>query len=50
LVKQLIERTQTCNGLRVTVDILNRVYATGRKAADHLKASLNIGLDSLLPK
>jgi hypothetical protein len=50
LVKQLIERTQTCTGLRVTVDILNRVYETGRKAAGHLKATLNIVRDTFLPK
>lgn len=50
LVKQLIERTETRSGLRVTVDILDRVYETGRKAVDHLKATLNIALDSLFPK
>jgi hypothetical protein len=50
LVKQLIERTRTRTGLQVTVDILNRVYETGRKAADRLKATLNIALDPLLPK
>jgi hypothetical protein len=50
LVKQLIERTQTHSGLRVIVDILNRVYETGRKAAHHLQGSLNIVMDSILPK
>jgi hypothetical protein len=50
LVKQLIERTRTRTGLQVTVDILNRVYETGRKAANHLKATLNIALDTILPK
>lgn len=50
LVKQLMERAQTCTGLRVTVDILNRVYENGRKAADHLKATINIVGDTLLPK
>lgn len=50
LVKQLIERARTCTGLRVTVDILNQVYETGRKAADHLKATINIVWDTLLPK
>lgn len=50
LVKQLMERTRTRSGLRVIVDILDRVYDTGRKAANHLKATLNIVADSLLPK
>jgi hypothetical protein len=50
LVQQLIERARTCTGLRVTVDILNRVYETGRKAAAHLKATTNIVRDTLLPK
>jgi hypothetical protein len=50
LVRQLMERTQTRTGLRVTVDILNRVYETGRKAADYLKATTNIVFDTLLPK
>ena len=50
LVKQLIERTQTRAGLRVTVDILDKVYETGRKAADHLRANLRIVADAFLPK
>jgi Rhodopirellula transposase DDE domain len=50
LVKQLIERTQTSTGLRVTVDIINRVYETGRKAAEHLKASLKIVFDPIFPQ
>ena len=49
LVKQLIERTQTSTGLRVTVNIVDRIYETGRKAALKLKASLNIVTDALLP-
>jgi hypothetical protein len=50
LVKQLMERTHTRSGLRVIVDILDRVYDTGRKAADHLKTTLNFVAGSLLPK
>lgn len=50
LVKQLMERTHTGHGLRVIVDILDRVYDTGRKAANHLKATLNMAADALLPK
>lgn len=49
LVKQLIERTQTSSGLKVTVDILDRVYETGRKAAQEIKSSLRVIADTLLP-
>jgi hypothetical protein len=49
LVKQLIERTQTSTGLRVTVDILDRVYETGRKAAQDMKSSLQVIADAFLP-
>lgn len=50
LVKKLIEGTETTTGLRVTVDILNKVYKTGRKAIQKLQATLKIIADSILPK
>lgn len=50
LVKALIEETQTKTGLRVTVDILDKVYETGRKAAEHLRSALNIIADAILPQ
>jgi hypothetical protein len=49
LVKQLIERTKTQTGLQVTVDIIDRIYQTGRKAARELTASLRVVADALLP-
>lgn len=49
LVKQLIERTTTRTGLQVTVDIIDRVYETGRKAALDLKAPLRVVADAFLP-
>lgn len=49
LVKQLIESTQTSTGLKVTVDILDRVYETGRKVTQDIKSSLRIVADALLP-
>ena len=49
LVKQLIECTSTQTGLRVTVDIIDRLYETGRKAARELKASLRVVADAILP-
>ena len=50
LVKHLIERTNTRTGLRVSVDILDKVYEVGRKAADCLKSSLQVVSDAVLPK
>ena len=48
LVKQLIERTRT--GLRVTVDILDHVYAAGHKAAADLQSTPKLVADATLPK
>jgi hypothetical protein len=49
-VQQLIEKTHTQTGLEVTVDVLDKVYETGRKAAEHLKSALKIAWDTILPK
>jgi hypothetical protein len=49
LVKQLIERTKTSTGLHVTVDILDRVYETGRKITQDMKSSLRVVTDAFLP-
>jgi hypothetical protein len=49
LVKELMEKTRTRTGLKVVVDILDRVYATGRKVAEDAKRKLNILRDSILP-
>ena len=37
LVKALVEKTHTKTGLSVAVNILNKVYKTGRKVADNFK-------------
>jgi hypothetical protein len=50
LVKELIKKTETKTGLRVTVDVLNKVCETGRKAAKQLQSTLNIISDAVLPK
>ena len=50
LVKELIERTRTSTGLRVTVDILDQTYVTGRKAAADLQSTLRLIADATLPK
>jgi hypothetical protein len=49
LVKRLMEKAKTRTGLRVVVDILDRVYETGRRVAEEVKNSLNILRDDLLP-
>jgi hypothetical protein len=49
LVKQLMEKTQTRTGLSVVVDLLDRVYQTGRKVAEEVKQKLNILRDAILP-
>jgi Rhodopirellula transposase DDE domain len=49
LVKRLMEKAKTRTGLRVVVDIMDRVYETGRRVAEEVKNSLNILRDALLP-
>jgi Rhodopirellula transposase DDE domain len=49
LVKQLMEKTRTRTGLSVVVDILDRVYETGRKVAAEVKRTLNIVRDAIMP-
>lgn len=50
VVKQLMERTQTRTGLRVVVDIVRKVYETGRKVSKQVKQSLNLIRDTFLPQ
>jgi Rhodopirellula transposase DDE domain len=50
LVKELMEKTGTCTGLRVTVDILEKVYQTGRKYAAGFKEGMKIVFDEILPR
>ena len=47
-VKQLMERTQTRQGLTVTVQILDKVYLTGRTVADEFKQNMPIVFDDYL--
>ena len=48
--QQFMERAKTSTGLQVTVSILDRVYATGRKYAKDFKESMKILFDEHLPK
>jgi Rhodopirellula transposase DDE domain len=50
LVKELMEKTSTSTGLRVTVDIIEKVYQTGRKYAEGFKEDMKIVFDEILPK
>src|SRR3712207_4256474 len=50
LVKELMEKAKTSTGLRVTVDILDKVYQTGRKYAEGFKENMEIVFDEILPK
>jgi hypothetical protein len=50
VVKALMEKTTTRTGLRVTVDIIDKVYEVGRTCAKGFKKSMKIVFDDLLPK
>ena len=50
LVKSLIEKTSTKTGLSVIVNLMDKVYAKGRKVADGFKENLPIVFDEYLPK
>lgn len=50
LVKRLMEKTKTKQGLKVTVNLIDKVYQTGRKVTDSFKEHLAIVFDDLLPK
>lgn len=50
LVKGLMEKTRTSKGLRVTVEVIKKVYKTGRKATADFKEKMSIKFDEFLPK
>jgi Rhodopirellula transposase DDE domain len=50
IVKALMEKTSTSTGLQVTVDILDKVYDTGRRCAAGFKQNMKIIFDQLLPQ
>ena len=49
-VKRLLEKTQTATGLRVIVEVLDKVYPIGRRYAEGFKESMKILFDDILPK
>jgi transposase len=48
VTKELIEKTTTTSGLTVTVNIINKIYKTGRKVVDGFKESMKIIFDEKL--
>lgn len=49
-VKSLIEKTKTKTGLKVTVEIIDTIYETGRKASKGFKENMRIRFDEYLPR
>lgn len=50
LIKELMQKATTSQGLRVTVEILDKVYQTGRKVAKDFKETMRILFDDYLPQ
>ena len=46
----LMRKASTRTGLRTTVNVIRRVYETGRNATTHMKQNLRVVFDNLLPK
>ena len=49
-VRSLMEKTSTQTGLSVTVRVIEKIYATGRKATEAFKQNMPVLFDDLLPK
>ena len=49
-VVRLMRKSSTTTGLRTTVNVIRRVFETGRKVADNFKANMTILFDELLPQ
>lgn len=49
-VVKLMRRASTSTGLKTTVNVIRRVYETGRNATEEMKQNLAIVYDKLLPK
>jgi len=50
LVQELMAKTRTKTGLEVAVNILDKVYATGRKVTAQVKEQLRVLFDADLPQ
>jgi hypothetical protein len=49
-VVRLMRRASTSTGLRTTVNVIRKVFETGRTLADEVKRNLKIVFDEMLPK
>ncbi|MBI4849405.1 MAG: ISAzo13 family transposase [Nitrospirae bacterium] len=49
IVQSLMQKTKTRQGLEVEVEILDKVYQTGRKATDDFRQNMGISFDESLP-
>jgi Rhodopirellula transposase DDE domain len=49
-VKRLLEKTSTATGLAVVVEVLDKVYQTGRAYTEGFKETMKILFDDILPK
>jgi hypothetical protein len=50
IVNELIGKTKTKKGLHVKANIINKVYATGRKCSEGFKETMRIVFDDVLPR
>ena len=50
IVKQFMAKAKTRTGLKVTVDILYGIYATGKKCAENFLETMTISFDDHLPR
>ena len=48
MVKELLEKTTTKKGLKVTASIMHKVYETGKNATKEIKKNLKIIFDDFL--
>jgi len=48
MVKELIQKTTTTTGLKVTVNIIDKVYQTGRRVNEDFKENMKIVFDDFL--
>ena len=49
MVKELIQKTTTTTGLKVTVNIIDKIYQTGRRVNENFKENMKIVFDDFLP-
>jgi hypothetical protein len=50
LVAELMRKAKTRTGLSVVVDLIDKVYETGRKVSQATKDAVNLVPDTVLPR